>query len=234
MMNDHDTNKSNNGIKQSHWQKNNELSDDDRRQIELGALSILRAQEIQNRKDAQDRKKAQKLLRSQVGVYNERRSLLMLVIEYLKLLVFVMFVIALYFGLKYFLAYAYASNQELIGRYESQLIVGMVMFVILIVWLVLRAFNMWSRDFIYADLDRVRRTRQPIWYLGILKISFEVKTKETRCNLKPTNFETAIKSIGVDASTVDMDTIIEHDEPIHNLKYVKNAERLEAIINAIT
>lgn len=222
------------GTNRSRRLRSEELSAEDSHQVELGALSILRAQEIQREKDNEAKQIADAQLRSQVGVYNERRSMLMLVIEYLKLIAFIAVAVAAYIGIRHLLKYAYATKPEILTTYLGQLNGGIIAFVILFAWVALRIYNLWSRDVIYADIDRVRRSRKPAWYLGILKISFEVKTKETRCNVEPTNFETAIKNLGFDASTVDMDTLIERDQPIHNLKYIKDADRLEEIINSIT
>lgn len=231
-MSDESAGDGDHGTNSSRRLRSDELSAEDVRQVELGALSLLRAQQIQSQLDAEKKAAAEALRRSQVGVYSERRSLLMLVIEYLKLVVFIALATAAYFGIRQLLTFGYTSKPEVLGRYVDQLNGGVVAFVVLMAWLVLRIYHLWARDIIYADVDHVRRSRAPMWYLGILKISFQVETKEARCNPEPTNFETAVKNLGFDASTVDIDTMIQKDEPLHNLKYVKNADRLETIINS--
>ena len=76
--------------------RSGELSVEDLHQIEIGARTILRAQEIQAQKDKEAQTLAEAERRSQVGVYNDRRSLLMPVTDYVKLLGFIIFAVALY------------------------------------------------------------------------------------------------------------------------------------------
>lgn len=214
--------------------KGEELSAEDLHQIEIGARTILRAQEIQAHRDQELHLLAEAEKRSQVGVYNDRRSLLMPMTDYVKLLGFIIFAVVLYFFLHAFLKLVYANKPQLLVSYEGQLTFVVVAFLIMLTWLVARIYYFWALDYVYADVNHVRRTRRPIWYLGIRKISFEVPTKTARCNNEPTNFEIAICKIGFDASSIDIDTNIDRDEPLHDLKFIKDADRLESIINSVS
>lgn len=231
MSNDNAGN-SEHGTNRSRRLRDEELSDDDLRQVELGALSILRAKEIQKQKDAEEKRAAEALRYSKVGVYHERRSLLMLVVEYTKLLCFIVVAIAAYLGAQHLLKSTYSTKPELLNSYVQQLSIGVVAFVILTLWLILRIYNLWFHDIIHADVNYISRTRKPIWYLGIHKISFKVVTAGASCNPMPTNFEVAMRKLGFDASSMDIDTAIQKDKPLHDLKYVKGADRLEEIINS--
>jgi hypothetical protein len=209
-----------------------DLSPEELRRIDVDALSSLRVKQLQDKVDVEAKQAAEAMRRSKVGVYSYRRSLLMPVTEYIKLAFFIALSTAGYFGIRHLLKYAYAQNTALLQTYLGQLTIGVVVFFVLMTWLVLRIYHVWAGEHLYADVDHVRRSRKPIWFLGITKVSFQVNTSEARCNPEPTNFEMAIRNIGFDASTVDIDTPIQKDKPLHDLKFVKRADELEAIINS--
>lgn len=204
---------------------------DDKKKIEIGARAILRANEIQSERDDQERRFIQQKKLEAVGLYVERRSALML-ISSIVLIVAISILLAIVVAGLSWVNETFTTDVELQTGYRSQIQWCMTIAIVMLLWFSIHRYLLWSMDYLMVDLQRIRRQRKAIWYFGVTKIDFQAPTHSANCQESQSVLESFLMALGINASTVTIDTEKQRDEILHDMKYVKNAEHLAMIINA--
>lgn len=212
--------------------RSSEEPDDDERMVSSLTQALVNANAILEKRAQEKASEKERERRAAIGVYAERRSKLSLALAWSRLTIGVLLAVGIGMGYPFALQQLLVDMPDEVARISeiARWVVGCVIVCGLV--LAVRSYLTWSRDVLYADAERVGRRRLPVWWLGITKVDFEVKQSTASCDVTQSLFESAIRSIGVSSSTVTIETPLQRDEVLHDMKYVKDANRLSAIIQA--
>jgi hypothetical protein len=203
----------------------------DRQKIEIGAKAILRANQIQSEIDERERRFIQQKKLDSVGVYTERRSALMLISSVI-LIAGLSLLLGLLVIVMSWANQSFVTDSALQTGYSDQIQWCTIAGVVLLAWLSVHRYMLWSMDYLMVDLQRIRRFRKAVWYFGVTKIDFQAPTHSATCEETQSVLQEFLMKFGIKASTVTIDTEKQRDEIVHDMTYVKNAEHLAMIINA--